>query len=136
MMIFDWKFKHVGRKWVYTACTRATNMAKVLFYPYEEEEEQEERLETFLEAKVERYKQQDRKANSEREDDNYITAGWLKKACGSSCGDCGDCLVYTIKDNKVESNLTAQRIDNGVAHQLDNLIPYCKYCNCALSNKE
>ena len=32
MMTFDWKFKHVDRKWVCTACTRATNMAKVLFY--------------------------------------------------------------------------------------------------------
>ena len=41
MMIFDWKFKHVDRKWIYTACTRATNMAKVLFYRYEEEEKEE-----------------------------------------------------------------------------------------------
>ena len=32
MMIFDWKFKRVDRKWIYTACARATNMAKVLFY--------------------------------------------------------------------------------------------------------
>ena len=80
MMIFDWKFKHVDRKWIYTACTRATNMAKVLFYRYEEEEEeQEELLDKFLEAKVERYKQQDRKANMYVDTDSYITAEWLKK---------------------------------------------------------
>ena len=64
MMIFDWKFKHVDRKWIYTATTRATNMAKVLFYRYEEgEEEQKALLDKFQEAKVERYKQEDRKAN-------------------------------------------------------------------------
>ena len=96
MMIFDWKFKHVDRKWTYTACTRAMNMAKVPFYRYEEEDEQE-LLDKFLEAKVERYKQQDRKANRDIEDDNYITAEWLKKAYGSSCGNCGDCLAYTIR---------------------------------------
>ena len=122
-MIFDWKFKHVDRKWIYTACTIPTNMAKVLFYRYEEEQEQEELLDKFLEAKVERYKQQDRKANRDIEDDNYITAEWLKKAYGSSCGNCGDCLTYTIKDNNVESNLTDQRIHNGVTHQLGNVIP-------------
>ena len=136
MTIFDWKFKHVARKWIYTACTRATNMANVLFYRYEEEEEQEELLDKFLEAKVERYKQQDRKANRDVDTDSYITADWLKKAYGSRCGNCDDCLSSTRKDNTIESNLTAQRIDKRVAHQLDNIIPFCKYCNCASSNKE
>ena len=97
MLIFDCKFKHVDRKWIYTAATRATKMANVLFYRYEEEEEQEELLDNFLEAKVERYKRQDRKANRDIEDDTYITAEWLKKAYGSSCGNCGDCMTYTIK---------------------------------------
>ena len=114
-MIFDWKSKRVDRKWIYTACTRATNMAKVLFYRQEEEQQEEP---------------------TDADTDSYITAEWLEKAYGSSCGNCGDCLTYTIKDNRVESNLSAQRIDNEVAHQLDNTIPFRKGCNCALSNKE
>ena len=77
MMIFDWKFKHVDRKWIYTAATRSTNMPNVLFYRYEEDQEQEELLDQLLEAKVERYKQQDRKANRDIENDNYITAEWF-----------------------------------------------------------
>ena len=32
MAIFDWKFQHVNRKWIYTACTRATNLSYVLFF--------------------------------------------------------------------------------------------------------
>ena len=135
-MIFDWKFKHADRKWIYTATTRVTNMAKVLFYRYEEEEEQEGLLDKFLEAKVERYKHQDREANRDIENDNDITAECLKRAYGSSCGNCGDCLTYTITDNKVESNLTAQRLNNEVAHQLENVFPFCKFCNCVLSNRD
>ena len=38
MMIFDWKFKHVKRKWTYTAATRATNIY-VTFYRHEEEQD-------------------------------------------------------------------------------------------------
>ena len=111
-------------------------MAKVLFYRYEEEQEQEEPLDKFLEAKVERYKQQGRTANKDIEDDNCITADWLKNAYGSSGGNCGDCPTCNIKDNNIEPNLTAPRIDNEVAHQLDNIIPVYKWCNCALSNKK
>ena len=110
-------------------------MANVLFYRYEEDQEQDELLDKLLEAKVEWYKQQDRKANREIEDDNYITVELLKQVYGSSCGNCGDFLTYTINDDKVESNPTAQRLDNNIAHQLDNLIPFCKHCNRALSNK-
>ena len=56
MMIFDWKFKHVNRKWIYTVCPRATNMGKVIFYRYQEEQEKEELLNKYLEGKVQRYK--------------------------------------------------------------------------------
>ena len=82
------------------------------------------------------YKRQDNKADRDFDHKNYITVGWLRKAFGSCCGSCGDCFIYKIEDDKVVSNLTAQRIDNDVAHKLDNIIPYCKFCNCALSNKE
>ena len=59
------------------------------------------------------------------------------KAFGSCCGNCGDVLAYTIDDDgKIETTLTAQRMDNTAAHHLDNILPYCKWCNCALSNKE
>ena len=32
IIIFDWSFIHVNRKWLYTAITRATNLSKVRFY--------------------------------------------------------------------------------------------------------
>ena len=32
LTIFDWKFSHVNRKWLYTAVARATELKNVLFY--------------------------------------------------------------------------------------------------------
>ena len=34
--IFDSKFAHVNRKWLYTAATRTTELKNVLFYDYDE----------------------------------------------------------------------------------------------------
>ena len=54
----------MDRKWIYTACTRATNLANVSFFIYDEREDQdEEKLNTLLQRKVEGYRNQDRRAN-------------------------------------------------------------------------
>ena len=29
------------------------------------------------------------------------------------------------------SNFTAQRVENGISHHIDNLEAYCRYCNCS-----
>ena len=138
LTIYDWQFKHVDRKWIYTACTRATNLANVSFFTYEEREDKDEgKLNTLLQRKVEGYRNQDKRANRAIEPNKYITVEWLKNAFGSCCGNCGDVLTYTIDDDgKIETPLTAQRINNTAAHTIDNILPYCKWCNCALSNKE
>ena len=69
--------------------------------------------------KVDRYKQQDRKAKREVQDQCYVTTAWLLSCLGKSCSSCGDALVY----EQGKSNLTAQRIDNTIAHEIDNVIP-------------
>ena len=130
LTIFDWKFTHVNRKWLYTAVTRATELKNVLFYDYDEKAEQEEAMIQYFARKVERYKQQDRKAKREIKE-NYITKEWLTDCLGKSCCECGDALIY----EKGRSNLTANRIDNSIGHELDNVVPCCVFCNCALSNK-
>ena len=113
-------------------------MANVSFFIYDEREDKDEdKLNGFLERKVEGYRAQDRRANRAIEPKNYITVGWLMKAFGSCCGNCGDVLTYTTDDDgKIETTLTAQRLNNEAAHTIGNILPYCKWCNCALSNKE
>jgi hypothetical protein len=131
LTVFDWKFAHVNRKWLYTAVTRATELKNVLFFDYNENAEQEETMLHYFQRKVVAYRQQDRKAKREVKEEGYITREWLMGCLGKSCSECGECLTY----EHGRSNLTANRIDNNVGHELENIVPCCVFCNCALSNK-
>jgi hypothetical protein len=131
LTIFDWRFAHVNRKWLYTAVTRATELKNVLFYDYDENAEKDGAMLQYFARKVDRYKQQDKKAKREIREDNYVNTEWLLGCLGKSCSECGDALVY----ERGMSNLTANRIDNSLGHEIDNIIPTCTYCNCALSNR-
>jgi hypothetical protein len=131
LTIFDWKFAHASRKWLYTAVTRATHLKNVLFFDYEEDLSKQDQMLQYFNKKVAAYRQQDRKAKREIREENYVNTVWLLGCLGKSCGSCGDALTY----ERGLSNLTAQRVDNSVGHQLDNVIPMCSWCNCSLSNR-
>ena len=126
--IFDWKFFFVNRKWLYTAVTRATELSNVVFFDGPTEELDEVVLDRYLDRKVENYRKQD--LNHHREvTDNFVTKEWLKGQFGKVCQDCGDCLRFDILGGRVESNLTADRIDNDECHHLNNIVPLCVSCN-------
>ena len=131
LTIFDWKFVHVNRKWLYTSVTRATHLKNVLFFDYDEDQEKQEEMLQYFGKKVERYKQQDRKARRDVAIKGYVTREWLMGCLGKSCPECGDALIY----ERGRSNLTAQRVDNNLPHLIDNVVPCCVFCNCALSNR-
>jgi ATP-dependent exoDNAse (exonuclease V) alpha subunit len=135
--ILDWKFVHVNRKWIYTAITRARDLNKVYFHDYHEKPESEQDMMSYFQSKVERYKQQDRKGKKIIDESRYITKEWLANCVGKSCNSCGDCLIYTRETGKIECNITAQRLNSKTdGHHLDNIVPYCIHCNCAMSNRE
>ncbi len=132
LTIFDWKFAHVYRKWLYTSVTRATELKNLLFYDYDENAERDEAMLQYFTRKVDRQKHQDKKAKREVQEHCYVTLAWLTDCLGKSCSGCGDALICEPDT----SNLTAQRTDNTVGHELDNVVPMCCWCNCALSNRE
>ena len=134
--IYDWRFTHVDRRWIYTAVTRATDLKKVYFNDYDEKAENIEKMLQYFQKKVDNYKYQDKRANREIDGRKYINKEWLLGCIGTSCGSCGDCLTYSRAGCKIDCNLTAQRIDCKVGHQLDNVVPFCTWCNMALSNRE
>lgn len=134
--IWDWCYFRVSRKWIYTAVTRATHLDNVCFYDYEEDREDESILDSYLDMKVRRYREHDIKAGRAIVEQGYIDREWLKGCFGKSCNSCGDCMMYSIEDKIVSSNLTAQRLDNTIGHEVDNIVPYCLYCNCAVSNRD
>ena len=97
----------------------------------------DEEMTHYFQNNVERFKQQDRKGKRIVEDSRYITKEWLANCVGKSCNSCGDCLIYTRETGKIECNITAQRLNSKTeGHHLDNIVPYCIHCNCAMSNRE
>ncbi|MFM7981802.1 MAG: C-terminal helicase domain-containing protein, partial [Candidatus Fonsibacter sp.] len=128
--IFDHKFAYASRKWLYTAVTKATNLNQVYFYEYDESAEKVKEMIQYFDKKVENYKLRDKKANRSIDDASFVTKEWLMGCVGKSCGSCGDCLTYNRSHGKIDCNLTAQWVCNE-AHHLDNVIPYCIYCNTA-----
>ena len=135
--IYDWKCKWATRKWIYTAVTRARQLDQVRFDGGRDEfADRADMVTSYLRRKVEAYREQDGKAGRDIEADTYVTAEWLEACCGKPCQNCGDCLYACFWRGKVESNITAQRINNNIGHQSDNIVPFCKWCNCAMGNRE
>ena len=111
--------------------TRATELKNVVFYDCDENAEREAALLQHFSKKVEAYNKQDKKATRELTESHYVTVKWLTDCLGKSCSGCGDALVY----ERGKSNLTANKIDNSVRHEIDNIVHYCCWCNCCISNK-
>jgi hypothetical protein len=132
--IYDWQCKWASRKWIYTAVTRARQLYQIQFIEYQEQDNTN-KITAYMRQKVEGYKAQDRRAGRPVNNDSYVTAEWLSNCLGKPCQNCGDCLLANVCDGSVDCNLTAQRINNDIAHELDNVLPFCCSCNCALSNR-
>jgi len=112
-------------------------LENVVLIDYDEDDEDEKDLMAYLQKKVDRYKQQDRKAKRQMDPKNYITSKWLHSCLGKRCQNCGESLICSKTSNgKFESNLSAQRLSNHDAHHLNNIIPYCIDCNTSLSDKD
>jgi hypothetical protein len=103
-----------------------------------EYEEDDARLNKYLEMKINNYKKQDKDAGRKIDHKSYITVDWLNKQFGKDCLRCkNECLTYDEDDDgRLVSNLTANRIDNSRAHQIDNIEPMCWHCNVSLGNRE
>ena len=137
--IFDYKHCLVEKEWLWTAITRATDLNKVKFYKYDRDVTSrfnKQCIYHYLERKVKRLQEQDRKGKRKVDHKNYITADWLLGKLNGCCERCSiDFYVKTCKGN-ISTNLTAQRKNNNDCHTIDNCIAYCKTCNCAMSNRE
>ena len=134
MTIHDYKYHFVNRRWLWTAITRATDLNNVWFHEYNEKPFNNKLVKSYFEKKIEGYKLQDAKANRPISD-KYVTVDWLMKCINKPCCECGCNLELNLETCFPSSNITAQRVDNSLSHNLDNIIPMCKICNCSLSNK-
>ena len=137
MIIYDWKSKRADNKWLWTAITRATNLDNVYFYDDDSEDElTDTKLNTYFKNKVSKYKNQDIKALRIVPKDNYVDVEWLNNCVNKSCYNCCCKLSVEIDNEIITSNISAQRIDNNISHELSNIKACCVSCNCCFSNKE
>ena len=47
----------------------------------------------------------------------------------STCNECGCNFKFETKNGFFTSNITAQRLDNNIAHKSENCEAWCKLCN-------
>ena len=71
--IFDHQFAYANRQWLYTAVTRATDLKKVYSLRMRQGQGEREGAEQYFARKVERYRQQDKKAKRLTDEAKYIT---------------------------------------------------------------
>ena len=136
--IFDWNHHLISREWLWTAITRARDLNRVRFYKYSSdlnEEFNEKCIKKYFERKVAAYKEQDRKAGRSVDRFNYMDAQWLKDRINDKCCQCGCGFTLSIDNGNINSNLTAQRMDNDQPHLKDNCVAFCASCNRCFSNK-
>ena len=96
---------------------------------------EQERLKTCFRKKINGYVDQDTKAARAINKDNYINVEWLIESLGKSCISSGCTFSHKMVFDSVKCDLNANRKDNDLGHELDNIEPMCDYCNSSLSNR-
>ena len=133
MTIHEWDLPYVSREWLYTALTRCVDFKNVKFYRNKDFDKEMEMnmYRRYFENKIEGYKNQDRKNQLEIDEDNYVDVQWCMDRMTSNCQKCNTWFDFNIKNGRLNSDFTAQRLDNELCHSKSNCTHYCWYCNCS-----
>ena len=86
-------------------------------------------LTRYLEHKITQYKLQDMEAEREIDNKQCIDVKWLFDSLNTRCNKCRSDFDIEINNGVINSNMTAQRINNEYAHHKENCISYCLNCN-------
>ena len=135
--IFDYKHFFVSREWLWVAITRATELDNVFFYDYTFDSDLNEKLiRSYFARKIKGYKSQDREAQRQISKDKYVDVDWFMDAVGCGCCRCGCDFFIQFDTGNTNTNITADRIDSYLDHNLDNIQPMCRYCNACKSDND
>ena len=129
--IHEWDLPITSREWIWTALTRCVDFRKVKFYcnPDFDKQMDKNMIMRYFKNKVENYKIQDRRAQREINEEEYISAEWCLSQFRARCQKCNTAFNFETKKGKLCSNFTCQRLDNSIAHHIDNSTSFCVYCN-------
>ena len=89
----------------------------------------------FTKMKIDGYMKQDEKANRNYDKKQYINHYWFLDMINKSfeCTHCGE--AFCKNENGLGWNISADRIDNSLAHLKSNCVLSCIECNRSRSNK-
>lgn len=133
--IFDCNTPYVDRFFIWTALTRATDLNNVQIFEHSVKELMSLKkswVRLYFNQKVQGYKHQDKKAGRQYNNEDYIDPEWFKIQYRDhkNCPSCNKLFeVSILEDNKVTSNITADRIDNKQPHTISNCQLMCTKCN-------
>ena len=129
--IHEYNLPIASREWVWTSITRCVDFRKVRFYSNPSFDKQMDRnmIMRYFKNKVENYKLQDRRSQRKVSEEEYITPEWCLKIFKSRCEKCNTAFNFEVKQGKLCSNFTAQRLDNLRPHEVNNCVCFCVYCN-------
>ena len=134
--IFDYNHFLVKKypEWLWTSITRTRDLSKVKFFiKYNKDTSDDfnqKLIMSYFNRKVKNYRLQDKKGERQIPKKGYVTE-WFLKNITNSCNYCGCGFSIDISRGGIMSNLTAQRVNNEEAHTLENIVPYCRRCNCS-----
>lgn len=126
IVIFDYDFHHVTRKWLYVALTRNRNL-EVYYCDHQFVKNMDKE---DIKDKIESYKQQDMRANRGIAGD-YINVNWYFLQSIKQKHKCYICQeVMNLRNIYGDSlNHTADRLDNALPHTKTNCKLCCLKCN-------
>lgn len=121
--IFDMDFIFSDIKWLYTAFTRGDDLDEIYYYTGEIDVSNI-KYERKIKSCVESYKWQDKKANREYNENDYIDMKWIKSKLSDLKGICKYC-----KRDICNEEFSVNRIDNRLPHHKNNCEVCCVNCN-------
>jgi len=125
--IYDIQSRHICRKWLYVALTRARDPSQ-LFY-YAGSSRPTATAAQVVESKLAHYRAQDATAGRYWSDGEFITVEQVM-AMEPVCHCCGAACEWVYEAGDL-SQWTLDRIDNAVAHTATNCRIACLSCNAA-----
>ena len=135
MTIHEWGKPYlVSREWIWTALTRCVDFRKVRFFLNKDFDKEMDlnMIKRYFDMKIEGYRGQDAKATREISDSqDYVDVRWCLEKFKGNCEKCNVKFEFKIKEGRLNSNFTAQRVLNEQAHYKSNIVPWCRYCNCS-----
>ena len=129
--IHEYNLPIASREWVWTSITRCVDFRKVRFYsnPSFDKQMDKSMILRYFRNKVEGYRAQDKRSNRDVDEGKYIDAEWCLRQMRGNCQKCNTPFNFEVKQGKLCSNFSCQRLDNSIAHHTDNSTSFCVYCN-------